>query len=62
MEVRSRLLPIIATLAVNRAPDDVCAFLESAGRLDDDISAFVDFDWQLQLFMANKSGNPIYTS
>jgi GntR family negative regulator for fad regulon and positive regulator of fabA len=61
MEVRSRLLPIIATLAVNRSPDDVCAFLESAGRLDDDISACVDFDWQLQLFLANKSGNPIYT-
>ncbi|BBO70513.1 fatty acid metabolism regulator protein [Desulfosarcina alkanivorans] len=60
MEVRSRLLPVIAALAVDQAPDEVQAFLENAERLDDDIDAFVDFDWQLQLFMATKSGNPIY--
>jgi DNA-binding FadR family transcriptional regulator len=60
MAVRSRLLPIIATLAVDQAPDDVRTFLEGAGQLDDDITAFVDFDWQLQLFLATKSGNPIY--
>ena len=60
MEVRSRLLPVIAALAVDQAPDDVQAFLENAERLDDDVDAFVDFDWQLQLFMATKSGNPIY--
>lgn len=60
MEVRSRLLPIIATLAVGRAPDDVCTFLEDAGQLIDEVDAFVDFDWRLQLFLATKSGNPIY--
>lgn len=60
MEVRSRLLPVIATLAVDQAPDHVCAFLENAIKLDDDVNAFVDFDWNLQLFMATKSGNPIY--
>ena len=60
MEVRSRLLPIIATLAVDQAPDDVRTFLEGAGQLDDDVTAFVDFDWRLQLFLATKSGNPIY--
>lgn len=60
MEVRSRLLPIIATLAVDQAPDDVSAFLDGAGQLDDNVNAFVDFDWRLQLFMATKSENPIY--
>ncbi len=60
MEVRSRLLPIIAGLAVDQAPDDVLAFLEKAEQLDDDVNAFVDFDWRFQLFMATKSGNPIY--
>ena len=61
MDVRSRLLPIIATLAVDRAPDDVGAFLDDAGQLNDNVNAFVDFDWRLQLFMATKSENPIYT-
>ncbi len=60
MEVRSRLLPIIAGLAVDQSPDDVREFLENAGQLDDDVNAFVDFDWRLQLFLAAKSGNPIY--
>ena len=60
MEVRSRLLPTIAMLAVDQAPDDVRTFLEGAGQLDDDVTAFVDFDWGLQLFLTTKSGNPIY--
>lgn len=60
MEVRSRLLPIIAGLAVDQAPDKVYAFLENAGKLDDDVKAFVDFDWRLQLFLATQSRNPIY--
>lgn len=60
MEVRSRLLPIIAGLAVDQAPDEVHAFLENSGTLDDDVNAFVDFDWRLQLFLATQSRNPIY--
>ncbi|MBC2743223.1 MAG: FCD domain-containing protein [Desulfosarcina sp.] len=60
MEVRSRLLPIIAGLAVNQAPDDVLTFLKDAEQLNDDVNAFVDFDWQFQLFMATKTGNSIY--
>ena len=60
MEVRSRLLPIIAGLAVDRAPDGVLAFLADAARLDDDAQTFVDFDWRFQVFMASQTGNPIY--
>lgn len=60
MEVRRRLLPIIAGLAVDQAPDDVRAFLKHAGQFDDDVNTVMDFDWRLQLFMATKSGNPIY--
>jgi GntR family negative regulator for fad regulon and positive regulator of fabA len=60
MEVRSRLLPIIAGLAVDQAPDEVYAFLEAAGQIDDDVSAFVNYDWRLQLFLATQSRNPIY--
>jgi GntR family negative regulator for fad regulon and positive regulator of fabA len=60
MEVRSRLLPVIAGLAVAQAPDEVHRFLASAGKIDDDVDAFVDFDWRLHLFMATQSRNPIY--
>lgn len=60
LEVRSRLLPIIAELSVKRAPDDVLAFLDRAPILEDNAQAFADFDWRLQLFMAGKTGNPIY--
>jgi len=60
MEARSRLLPIIAGLAVDRAPDEVLAFLKRTESLDDDAQTFVDFDWQLQVFMASQTGNPIY--
>ena len=60
MEVRSRLLPIIAGLAVEKAPDEVHTFLEVAGQIDDDVSSFVDFDWRLQLYLAAQSRNPIY--
>lgn len=60
MEVRSRLLPIIAGLAVGQAPGTVLVFLENAEQLNDDVNAFVDFDGRLQLFLATQSGNPIY--
>lgn len=61
MEVRNHLLPIIAGLAVEQAPDEVYTFLEPAGQIDDDVGAFVDFDWRLQLCLATQSRNPIYT-
>ena len=60
LEFRSRLLPIIAGLAVDRTPEEVLAFLAQAEGLDDDVQAFVDFDWRLQLFLASHTGNPIY--
>jgi len=60
MEVRSRLLPIIAGLAVDRDPDGVLTFLTAAENLDDAANAFVDFDWRLQVFLASQAGNPIY--
>lgn len=60
MEVRSRLLPVMAGLAAERAPDEVQAFLKLAKALDDEVAAFVDFDWRLQLLLATHSGNPIY--
>ena len=34
--------------------------LEAAGQIDEDVSAFVDFDWRLHLFLATQSHNPIY--
>ncbi len=60
MNFRSRLLPIIAGLAVKRAPQELLAYLKARRGLDDDIDRFVDFDWRLQLVMAAKTGNPIY--
>lgn len=53
-------MPIIAELAADRAPEDMLVFFEGAAALDDNDAAFVDYDWQLQLFMAAHSGNLIY--
>jgi GntR family negative regulator for fad regulon and positive regulator of fabA len=60
LEVRSRLLPIIAGLAADRAADDILAVLAKADNLSDDVDAFVAFDWRLQIRMADRTGNPIY--
>ncbi len=60
LEVRSRLLPIIAEMAVENAPDKLVAYLENAKDLDDTADAFIRFDWEFQILMTRCSGNPIY--
>jgi GntR family negative regulator for fad regulon and positive regulator of fabA len=60
MAVRASLLPRIAGLAAANAPAAILAFLRAADALDDNIDALVQFDWRLQILLAQRSGNPIY--
>lgn len=60
LEVRSRLLPIIAKLAAENEPDKLVAYLENATHLDDLPDAFIQYDWQFQILMTRYTRNPIY--
>lgn len=61
MEFRAILIPPIANLAIEREPKAIADFLSNYGNLDDQIQAFVAYDWRLQEIMAGHSGNPIFT-
>jgi GntR family transcriptional regulator, negative regulator for fad regulon and positive regulator of fabA len=60
LEVRSNLLPVIAGLSGNRAPEVILKYLSGAGKLEDKAEAFSIYDWDLQLLMASHAGNPLY--
>lgn len=66
LEVRLNLAPAYTRAAVERAGDEVTAFLRGGGlrqaqpTLDTPI-AYASFDWQLHRLLTLKSGNPIYT-
>jgi GntR family negative regulator for fad regulon and positive regulator of fabA len=46
---------------VERAGDEVAAFLDGRSILPDTPTAYASFDWQLHRLLTLKSGNPIYT-
>ncbi|MBW2616913.1 MAG: GntR family transcriptional regulator, partial [Deltaproteobacteria bacterium] len=60
LEVRSNLLPVIARLSVDRAPDAILTYLLRARTLEDKAEAFSLYDWDLQLLMASHAKNPVY--
>ncbi len=60
LEVRSDLLPVIARLSSNRAPEVIMKYLSGAGKLEDKAEAFSMYDWDLQVLMASHAGNPVY--
>jgi GntR family negative regulator for fad regulon and positive regulator of fabA len=60
LEVRSSLLPVIARLSAERAPEAILKYLSGAGKLEDKAGAFSTYDWDLQLLMASHAGNPVY--
>jgi GntR family negative regulator for fad regulon and positive regulator of fabA len=72
LEVRLHLAPAYTRAAVERAGDDVAAFLLGGGLRQaqpsvlaqptlDNPTAYARFDWGLHRLLTIKSGNPIYT-
>ena len=60
LEFRCAMLPPVAVMAVENAPDDIMAFLKDADYLSETPEAFATFDWKLQLLMTSSCPNPIY--
>lgn len=60
LEVRSNLLPIIARLSADSAPEVLLTYLLQAKTLEDKAEAFSLYDWELQLLMTSHAKNPIY--
>ncbi|NNF99128.1 MAG: GntR family transcriptional regulator [Desulfobacteraceae bacterium] len=60
LEVRLVLLPEVAGMAAEKAPETLLRHLSRHEQLNDDKESFAEFDWQLQLLMATHSGNPIF--
>jgi GntR family negative regulator for fad regulon and positive regulator of fabA len=60
LEVRSNLLPIIARLSADSAPEVLLTYLLQAKTLEDKAEAFSLYDWDLQLLMTSHAKNPIY--
>jgi len=60
LEIRSNLLPVIARLSADRAPEVILKYLSGAGKLEDKADAFSMYDWDLQLLMASHAKNPVY--
>jgi GntR family negative regulator for fad regulon and positive regulator of fabA len=72
LEVRLNLAPAYTRAAVERAGDEVAAFLRGGGLRQaqpsvlaqptlDNPAVYASFDWQLHRLLTLKSGNPIYT-
>ena len=60
LQVRSNLVPVIARLSADRAPEVILKYLSRAGKLENKAEAFSVYDWDLQLLMASHAGNPVY--
>ena len=61
LEVRRLLAPEYTRLAVERAPEEVAAFLQPYADLPDTPAAFAEADLRLHHFLTATSGNPVYT-
>ncbi|MCB9421186.1 MAG: fatty acid metabolism transcriptional regulator FadR [Ardenticatenaceae bacterium] len=66
LEVRLHLAPAYTRAAVERAGDEVAAFIQGSGLrqaqpTNPTAAAYASFDWQLHRLLTTKSGNPIYT-
>lgn len=60
LDFRASLHPLVARTAAQRDPEALSALLSRAPRLADQPQDYADFDWRLQVLMADLSGNPIY--
>jgi GntR family negative regulator for fad regulon and positive regulator of fabA len=60
LEFRANLQPVIALAAARRDPGALLERLRQASSLKDRARDYADYDWQLQVLMADLTGNPIY--
>lgn len=61
LEVRLTMLPPLAGRAASYHPEIVLNFLKKAQNLAEDAQAFSRFDWELQMLLARKSKNPVFS-
>ncbi|OQY49510.1 MAG: hypothetical protein B6230_08045 [Desulfobacteraceae bacterium 4572_89] len=60
LEVRLTLLPGVARLAADRHPRRLMSYLKGEEELGDDPDLFAEFDWGLQLLLAELTDNPVF--
>jgi GntR family negative regulator for fad regulon and positive regulator of fabA len=61
LEVRLTMLPPVAKQATAYRPDIISNYLEGARNLAEDVKAFSEYDWNLQILMARNSRNPVFS-
>ncbi len=59
--IRCLLAPEYTRLAVERAAEQICNFLQPYQVMEDDAQVFTNWDWQLQIELTVLSGNPVFT-
>ncbi len=60
LEIRILFVPEAAARAAVAAPRKVAAFLKDAPKMEATPQAFAEFDWQWQVQVARRSGNPFF--
>lgn len=60
LRIRCIVLPPVAKMAVLNDPEPLYEYLENSEALELDAEEFTEYDWNLQLLMASKSGNPLF--
>ena len=60
LEVRLLLAPEYTRQAVEQSPEDIVAFLQQSGKLNESPVEFARFDWGLHRSMTQLAVNPIY--
>ena len=61
LEVRLTMLPPVAARAAANHPDIILDYLSQAESLPDDTGTFSNYDWNFQILIARKSGNPVFS-
>lgn len=61
LKVRVTLLPPVARFAVEHHPNVIMDHLARAWQLPDKAESYAAYDWNLQMLMARKSNNPIFS-
>ncbi len=61
LEVRLTMLPPVARRAAMYQPGFILDYLAKARNLAENVKAFSDYDWKLQMLMARNSQNPVFS-
>ncbi len=60
LDFRIIMLPPVAVYAVQHAPEKIREHLAGRHNLLQTAEAYTDFDWEFQLLLAKRAGNPIF--